>query len=74
MHDIKAIRDNPQAFDAGLKRRGLSPLSEHLIWRLMSVARAIVRVLRHALARRKAASKENEDARRRPKMMPQLKD
>ena len=25
MHDIKAIRENPQAFDAGLARRGLAP-------------------------------------------------
>src|SRR5580704_9656024 len=23
MHDLRAIRDNPEAFDAGLKRRGL---------------------------------------------------
>jgi seryl-tRNA synthetase len=27
MHDLKAIRDNPEAFDAGLSRRGLEPLS-----------------------------------------------
>ncbi len=27
MHDLKAIRDNPEAFDAGLRRRGLEPLS-----------------------------------------------
>jgi seryl-tRNA synthetase len=31
MHDIKAIRDNPQAFDAGLARRGLGALSAELI-------------------------------------------
>jgi seryl-tRNA synthetase len=31
MHDIKAIRDNPQTFDAGLKRRGLAPLSASLL-------------------------------------------
>jgi seryl-tRNA synthetase len=31
MHDIKAIRDNPQAFDAGLARRGLAPLSGELL-------------------------------------------
>ena len=31
MHDIKAIRDNPQAFDAALKRRGLEPLSSSLL-------------------------------------------
>jgi seryl-tRNA synthetase len=31
MHDIKAIRDNPAAFDAGLARRGLAALSASLI-------------------------------------------
>ena len=31
MHDIKAIRENPQAFDHGLKRRGLSPLSSEIL-------------------------------------------
>ena len=31
MHDIKWIRDNPAAFDAGLKRRGLEPLSASLL-------------------------------------------
>ena len=31
MHDIKSIRDNPVAFDAGLKRRGLAPLSAALL-------------------------------------------
>ena len=30
MHDIKSIRDNPQAFDAGLKRRGLPPAAQLL--------------------------------------------
>jgi seryl-tRNA synthetase len=31
MHDIKFIRENPQAFDLGLKRRGLSPLSSEIL-------------------------------------------
>ena len=31
MHDIRAIRDNPDAFDLALKRRGLAPLSAELI-------------------------------------------
>src|SRR3954470_16736402 len=31
MHDIRLIRDNPDAFDAGLRRRGLEPLSAELI-------------------------------------------
>jgi len=31
MHDIRTIRDHPKAFDAGLKRRGLDPLSQDLL-------------------------------------------
>jgi seryl-tRNA synthetase len=31
MHDIRAIRDDPAAFDVGLARRGLSPLSELIL-------------------------------------------
>ncbi len=31
MHDIRAIRDNPAAFDKGLTSRGLEPLSSQLI-------------------------------------------
>ena len=31
MHDIKAIRDNPEAFDKGLARRGLGGLSAELL-------------------------------------------
>jgi seryl-tRNA synthetase len=33
MHDIKWIRDNPDAFDTGLTRRGLDPLSSRLLAR-----------------------------------------
>jgi len=31
MHDIRAIRETPDAFDQDLARRGLAPLSAHLI-------------------------------------------
>ena len=31
MHDIKAIRENPQGFDAGLARRGLAPVAGTLL-------------------------------------------
>jgi seryl-tRNA synthetase len=31
MHDIKWIRDNPDAFDAGLARRGIEPLSLYVL-------------------------------------------
>ena len=31
MHDIRFIRDNPAAFDAGLARRGLAPQSAAIL-------------------------------------------
>ena len=31
MHDIRWIRDNPEAFDRGLARRGLAPEAAGLI-------------------------------------------
>ena len=31
MHDIKFIRQNPEAFDAGLKRRGLAPMAAKIL-------------------------------------------
>ncbi|HYC04698.1 MAG TPA: serine--tRNA ligase [Azospirillaceae bacterium] len=31
MHDLRAIRDNPDAFDAGLKRRGLEPQAQAIL-------------------------------------------
>src|SRR5262245_19291022 len=31
MHDLKQIRDDPAAFDAGLKRRGLPPQSAEIL-------------------------------------------
>ena len=57
MFDIKWIRENPEAFDAGLKKRGLSPLSAELI-ALDESRRAVVTKLQEAQARRNAASKD----------------
>ena len=31
MHDIKFIKNNPELFDAGLKKRNLEPLSGEII-------------------------------------------
>ena len=31
MHDIRAIRENPDAFDAAMARRGLSGLSSEIL-------------------------------------------
>jgi seryl-tRNA synthetase len=57
MHDIRAIRDNPQAFDKGLARRGLPPLADSLI-ALDEKRRAAIAELQRAQERRNAASKE----------------
>ena len=57
MFDIKWIRDNPDAFDRGLKRRGLEQLSAKLI-KLDEERRAIITKLEAAQARRNSASKE----------------
>ena len=63
MHDIKSIRDNPQAFDAGLKRRGLAPLSAALL-AIDEKRRAAILASEQAQARRNAASKEIGEAKK----------
>src|SRR5439155_26924443 len=63
MHDIKSIRDNPQAFDAGLARRGLRPLSASLL-AIDEKRRAAILASEQAQARRNAASKEIGDAKK----------
>jgi seryl-tRNA synthetase len=55
--DIRWIRDNPAAFDAGLAKRGLVPLSAKLI-EIDEARRANLTRLQDAQARRNAASKE----------------
>jgi seryl-tRNA synthetase len=57
MHDIKAIRDNPQAFDDGLARRGLAPLSASLL-AIDEQKRETMQKLQDAQSRRNALSKE----------------
>ena len=56
MHAIKAIRDNPEAFDAGLARRGLSPDASVLL-DLDTRRRAAATRAQEGLARRNEASK-----------------
>jgi seryl-tRNA synthetase len=61
MHDIKAIRDNPHAFDAGLARRGLAALSPSLL-DLDQQKRAVQNTLQDMLSRRNALSKDVGEA------------
>ena len=57
MHDIRAIRENPEAFDEGLRRRGLSPRAESLV-ALDEKRRAAIAALQTAQERRNAVSKQ----------------
>jgi len=57
MHDIRWIRENPAAFDAGLARRGLAAESGKLL-ALDEKRRAAIQKAEAAQARRNAASKE----------------
>jgi len=57
MHDIRSIRDNPDAFDQALARRGLSPEAKRLL-ALDERRRAAIGKAEQAQARRNAASKE----------------
>ena len=63
MHDIKSIRDNPEAFDTALKRRGLAPLAKHLL-AVDERRRTAIVASEQAQARRNAASKEIGDAKK----------
>jgi seryl-tRNA synthetase len=63
MHDIKWIRDNPAAFDAALKRRGLEPMAESLL-AIDEKRRAAILKSEQAQARRNSASKEIGDAKK----------
>ena len=63
MYDIKWIREQPDAFDRGLTRRNLKPLSEHLI-SIDARRRAIIRVHESWQATRNSASKEIGEAKK----------
>jgi seryl-tRNA synthetase len=63
MHDIRFIRDNPDAFDRGLARRGLEPQAQRLIV-LDEKRRAAIQTVEAAQARRNAASKEIGEAKK----------
>ncbi len=55
MHDIKFIRENPEAFDAGLARRGVAPMGEHIL-SSDKAARASITAVEQYLAERKKLS------------------
>jgi seryl-tRNA synthetase len=63
MHDIRWIRDNPEAFDRGLARRGLAPEAARLV-AIDERRRATIVKAEQAQARRNAASKEIGEAKK----------
>ncbi len=57
MHDIRAIRENPDAFDAGLARRGDAPMAASVL-ALDEARRALIHAAETAQAEQNKASKE----------------
>jgi seryl-tRNA synthetase len=57
MHDIRAIRENPDAFDAALARRGLAPMASELL-AMDAERRARITAAETAQAEQNRASKE----------------
>ncbi|MCB2124464.1 MAG: serine--tRNA ligase, partial [Rhodobacteraceae bacterium] len=57
MHDIRAIRENPAAFDAALARRGLDGMSQEIL-AIDEARRAKILAAETAQAAQNAASKE----------------
>jgi seryl-tRNA synthetase len=63
MHDIRWIRDNPEAFDKALESRGLEPQAEGLV-ALDEKRRGLIAELQGLQERRNAASKEIGEAKK----------
>ncbi len=64
MHDIRLIRESPEAFDAGLKKRNLAPLSAELL-EIDKRRRAAISESEGLQARRKALSQQVGMAKRK---------
>lgn len=56
MHDIRAIRDNPAAFDAALARRGVDPVAAHVL-AIDESRRAMILAAEEATAEQNRASR-----------------
>src|SRR6188768_2149826 len=56
MHDMRAIREDPEAFDAGLARRGAEPVAARIV-ELDERRRTVMTRVQEAQARRNEASK-----------------
>ena len=63
MYDVKWIREHPEDFDRGLKRRGLEGQSQHVL-AIDERRRSVIQILEKWQADRNAASKEIGEAKR----------
>src|SRR5205085_8291937 len=62
MHDLRWIRENPDAFDRGLERRGLPPCAEQVLavdreWRALETVAQEAQAARNRLSREIGAAK-----------------
>jgi seryl-tRNA synthetase len=62
MHDLRWIRENPEAFDRGLKRRGLAPCADEVLgldreWRRLETEAQEAQARRNAMSRQIGAAK-----------------
>ncbi|MFV2003173.1 MAG: serine--tRNA ligase, partial [Paracoccaceae bacterium] len=57
MHDIRAIRDNPAAFDAAMARRGLGPVAADIL-AIDDARRATIRSVESLQAKMNAAARQ----------------
>jgi len=71
MHDIRFIRENPAAFDAGLGKRNLPPLSTEIL-EIDKRRRAAISESESLQARRKALSQQIGAAKRKGELAEQL--
>src|SRR5438105_7849580 len=67
MHDLRWIRENPDAFDRGLARRGLPPWAEQVLaldkeWRALQTAAEETRAMRNRLSREIGAAKKRGES------------
>ncbi len=73
MYDLKSIRDNPQAFDAGLARRGLPSRSEEILAQ-DTAWRAVQTEVQGLLSRRNELSRQIGEAKRQGRDAVELMD
>ena len=64
MHDLRAIRDNPEAFDAALQKRGLEPRADEIIlldraWRELETGAQNAQAMGNQLAREIGQAKKS---------------